>query len=134
VTALAGDGASFWTGTSDRGVYHWQAGTLAHFGEPEGLPDPNVTSILDGRRATYVGGPMGIAEFREGRLYRTLARGFFTSALAIEGDTLLAGSLEEGIAADPAGTSRAPPGPPIDRPADGRDSAAGQACPARSSP
>jgi len=116
VTALAGDGASLWTGTSDRGVYHWQAGTLAHFGEPEGLPDPNVTSILTAGDATYVGGPMGIAEFHEGRLYRTLARGFFTSALAIEGDTLLAGSLEEGIAAVPL----APRVPRLVRPSTGQ--------------
>jgi len=101
VTALAGDSANVWIGTADRGLYHWQAGTLAHFGEAEGLPDANVTSLLAAGASTFAGGPMGIAEFREGRLYRTLARGFFTSALAIDGDTLLAGSLEEGVAAIP---------------------------------
>ena len=101
VTALAGDSTSFWTGTADRGVYHWQAGTLTHFGEPEGLPDANVTSILVSATAVFAGGPMGIAEFREGRFYRALASGFFTSALALDGDTLFAGSIEEGIAAIP---------------------------------
>jgi ligand-binding sensor domain-containing protein len=116
VTALAGDGASLWTGTADRGLYHWQAGTLAHFGEPEGLPDPNVTSILSTPDATFAGGPMGIAEFRDGRLYRTLARGFFTSALVLDGETLLAGSLEEGIAAIPL----APRVPRMVRPSTGQ--------------
>jgi len=101
VTALAGDSTSFWTGTAARGLYHWQAGTLTHFGEPEGLPDANVTSIAVSGTSAFAGGPMGIAEFREGRFYRVLARGFFTSALALDGDTLLAGSLEEGIAAIP---------------------------------
>jgi ligand-binding sensor domain-containing protein len=101
VTSLAGDIANLWVGTADRGLYHRQAGAITHFDEPEGLPDANVTSILAAGDATFAGGPMGIAEFREGRLYRTLARGFFTSALAIDGETLLAGSLEEGIAAIP---------------------------------
>ena len=101
VTALAGEIADLWIGTADRGLYHWQAGTLAHFGEPEGLPDPNVTAILTTGATAFAAGPMGIAEFRGGRFYRALAGGFFTSALALQGDFLLAGSLEEGIAAIP---------------------------------
>jgi len=101
VTALAGDTANLWTATADRGLYHWQAGVTAHFGEAEGLPDANVTSLLTTGAATFAGGPMGVAEFRDGRLYRTLARGFFTSALAVDGDKLLAGSLEDGVATIP---------------------------------
>ena len=101
VSALAGDSANIWIGTADRGVYHWQAGTLAHFGEAEGLPDANVTALLTAGKSTFAGGPIGIAEFREGRLYRTLARGFFASTLALDGETLLAGSLDEGVAAIP---------------------------------
>jgi ligand-binding sensor domain-containing protein len=101
ITAFAGDSASLWVGTADHGLYHWQAGVVVHFGEPEGLPDPNVTSILTAGASTFAGGPMGIAEFRDGRLYRTLAPGFFTSALAAEGDMLLAGSLEDGVPAIP---------------------------------
>jgi ligand-binding sensor domain-containing protein len=101
VTALAGDSTSFWAGTADRGLYHWQAGALTHFGEPEGLPDANVTSIIVSGTSAFSGGPMGIAEFRDGRFYRALARGFFTSALALDGETLLAGSIEEGIAPIP---------------------------------
>jgi len=101
VTALAGDGTSLWTGTAGKGLYHWQAGTMTHFAEAEGLPDQQVTAIFTAGGRTFAGGPMGIAEFRDGRLYRTFARGFFTSALAELGDTLLAGSLEEGVAAIP---------------------------------
>ena len=122
VTALAGDGTNLWTGTADRGLYHWQAGRLAHFSEPEGLPDPNVTSILTAGSEAFAGGPMGIAEFREGRLHRTIARGFFTSALAIAGDTLLAGSLEDGIAAIPL----APRVPRLVRPSTGQPTGAVQ--------
>ncbi len=46
VTALAGDVGSLWIGTADRGVYHWHGGALDHFAEAEGLPDPQVTSLL----------------------------------------------------------------------------------------
>lgn len=99
VSALAGDATSLWVGTADRGLYHWQAGTMTHFGESEGLPDPQVTSIAIAGSDVFAGGPMGVAEFREGRFYRALARGFFASALAVVGDTLLAGSPDEGVAA-----------------------------------
>ena len=101
VTTLAGDTTTLWTGTAGRGLYRWQAGTVTHFGESEGLPDLQVTALLAGAGQTFAGTPMGVAEFRDGRFYRTFAPGFFTSALAITGDTLLAGSPEEGVAAIP---------------------------------
>ena len=103
VTALAGDVGSLWIGTADRGVYHWHGGALDHFAEAEGLPDPQVTSLLADAGEAFVGTPMGIAEFRDGRFVRKLAEGFFTSALALRGSELLAGSLEEGVAAIPLG-------------------------------
>lgn len=101
VTTLAGDGTSLWIGTSDRGVYHWRAGILDHFAEPEGLPDPQVTSLFADAGDTFVGTPMGIAEFHDGRFRRKLAEGFFTTAIMRRGDELLAGSLDEGVATIP---------------------------------
>ena len=101
VSVLEGDPASLWVGTIDRGVYHWHAGMLDHFSEPQGLPDPQVTSILATPGRAFVGTPMGIAEFRDGTAPRRLAVGFFTSALELDGERLLAGSLDEGIAAIP---------------------------------
>jgi ligand-binding sensor domain-containing protein len=107
VTALAGGVTSMWVGTINHGVYHRHAGELEHFGEAEGLPDPQVTSILADAGGAYVGTPMGIAEFRDGRYVRSLAAGFFASALSRQGDILLAGSLEEGVVEIPI-TPRVP--------------------------
>ncbi|MBZ5515476.1 MAG: hypothetical protein LAN62_11695 [Acidobacteriia bacterium] len=96
VTALAGDDASFWVGTTNQGVLHWHAGQVDQFGEGEGLPDARVLSVaLDGDRA-FVGTPLGVAEFRDGRFSRALASGFFATALLARGQTLLLGTLDEG--------------------------------------
>ena len=64
VTALAGDVAGIWIGTANQGLYHWNAGVLEHFGEAEGLPDAQVTSLALAGERTFAGTPMGIAEFR----------------------------------------------------------------------
>ena len=106
VTALAGDEASLWIGTLDQGVLHWSGGGLERFGEAEGLPDRQVLSLaVEGGRA-YVGTPVGVAEFRDGRYYRTLASGFFAKALLPAGDKLRVGTLDEGIADVPLAASR----------------------------
>jgi hypothetical protein len=96
VTALAGNDASFWVGTINKGVLHWHAGQVDQFGEPEGLPDPRVLSIVvEGERA-FVGTPMGVAEFHAGRYTRVLASGFFANSLLARGQTLLVGTMDEG--------------------------------------
>lgn len=97
VTALAVDGAEFWVGTRDRGVFHWHAGEMEQFGRDSGLPDGQVESIaLRGGRA-FVGTPLGVAEFDGGRPSRVLAKGFFAHALAVDGERLLVGSIDQGI-------------------------------------
>jgi len=97
ITALAGDDSSIWAGTINDGVIHWHAGQADRFAEAEGLPDPRVLSLaVDGDR-TFVGTPMGVAEFREGKFARVLASGFFASALLLDGQTLVVGTLDEGI-------------------------------------
>jgi ligand-binding sensor domain-containing protein len=97
VTALAGDEGDFWIGTRDRGVFHWHAGELESFNAGSGLPDAQVESIAFGGARTYIGTPLGIAEFDHGRPVRTLAPGFFAHTLYREGDILLAGSIDAGV-------------------------------------
>lgn len=97
VTALAGDAASFWVGTINQGVLHAHAGQVDSFSEAQGLPDPRVLSLaIDGDRA-FVGTPMGVAEFREGRFIRVLASGFFANSLVVRGRSLRVGTLDEGV-------------------------------------
>jgi len=97
VTALAGSEADLWVGTIDRGIFRWHAGQLDRFAEPEGLPDPRVLSIAVDGGAAYAGTALGVAEFRDGRFTRVLAGGFFAKALLVKGDTLVIGTLDEGV-------------------------------------
>jgi ligand-binding sensor domain-containing protein len=97
VTALAGDGSSLWVGTLDRGLLHWSAGEVHSFGEAEGLPDRQVLSLVAEANAAYVGTPVGVAEIRENKVARSLAPGFFARSLLLRGQTLVVGTLEEGI-------------------------------------
>ena len=101
VTALAGDGSSLWVGTLDRGLLHWSAGEVHSFGEADGLPDPQVLSLVAEGNAAYAGTPVGVAEIRDDRVVRSLAPGFFARALLLRGQTLVVGTLEEGIVAVP---------------------------------
>jgi ligand-binding sensor domain-containing protein len=107
VTALAGDTSSLWTGTLDRGVYHWHAGELDRIAEGQGLPDPQVLSLEAAGDRAFAGTPMGIAEFQGGRFTRVLARGFFAAALLARGETLAAGSLDEGVVEIPLSSAPA---------------------------
>ncbi len=110
VTALAGGDAELWVGTLDRGLLRWRAGEVTRFGEAEGLPDRQVLSLaFDGEHA-FAGTALGIAEFRGGRFERVLAPGFFARALLLRGDSLAAGSLEEGVIQLPL-AARPPRGP-----------------------
>ena len=105
ITALAGDDSSLWAGTLDGGVIHWHAGQADRFAEADGLPDPRVLALaVDGDR-TFVGTPMGVAEFRGGKFTRVLAAGFFVSSLLVDGETLIVGTLDEGILEVPLGAS-----------------------------
>ncbi len=101
VTALAGSEGDLWVGTLDRGVFRWHAGQLDHFSETEGVPDPEILSLaVDGNRL-YAGTALGIAAFEDGRFARVLAPGLFARTLLVHGETLLAGTLEDGVAEIP---------------------------------
>ena len=110
VTALAGDEASVWVGTVNDGLLHWHAGQVDRFGEAEGLPDSRVLSIALAGDAAYVGTPMGVAELVAGRFTRVLAEGVFAQSLAVRGDRLEIGTLEEGVAEVPLEPGRPRPG------------------------
>jgi ligand-binding sensor domain-containing protein len=101
VTELAGDQSDLWIGTIDRGVLHWNGGTTDTFGESEGLPDPQVLSLLVAGEATFVGTPLGVAEFRQGRLQRVLAPGAFAQALGADDEMLFIGTLDQGVVHTP---------------------------------
>lgn len=97
VTALAGDGSSLWVGTLDRGLLHWSAGEVHAFGETEGLPDRQILSLIAEGNAAYAGTPLGVAEIRDNKVARSLAPGFFARTLLRRGQSLVVGTLEEGI-------------------------------------
>lgn len=97
VTALAGSEAELWVGTLNDGLLHWQGGQTERIGEEQGLPDRRVEQIAlaDGR--AYVGTPMGVAEVRNGKVARILAKGRYAHALLAVADSLLVGQVEAGV-------------------------------------
>ena len=106
VTALAAvDSSSFLIGTRNSGIFYLHAGTVAHADSASGLPDDQVESIAiaSGPAPTraYVGTPVGTAEFDLAATsfhpIRVLAQGLFTHALAVDGDQLIVGTLDQGI-------------------------------------
>lgn len=119
VTALAGDEGDLWIGTLDQGVIHWSGGSLSQFTEIDRLPDPQVLSVAYEPNEAYIGTPLGVAVFRDGAFSRTLADGFFAAALQITEESLVIGTLDEGIVEVPLSEQRTP------RPPGGRATAAG---------
>lgn len=97
VTALAGDEAELWVGTLNDGLLYWHGGETTRLDESAGLPDRRVEQIaLAGGRA-YVGTPMGVAEVRDGKISRVLAKGRYAHAVFVDGDSLLVGQMEAGV-------------------------------------
>jgi ligand-binding sensor domain-containing protein len=117
ITALAGNDGDLWIGTLESGVFHAHGGQLDRL---QSLPDPQVLSIeaMDG--VVYVGTPLGVVEFREGRVVRTLGAGFLARAVTRRGDALYIGTEDEGIV-DVSLAAR--PAPHVPRDADGATTA-----------
>jgi ligand-binding sensor domain-containing protein len=106
VQAMAGTEVDLWVGTLDKGVKHWHAGTTEAFGQTEGLPDKQVQAIaLRGDRA-YVGTPLGVAEFQDGRFERILGAGVLATALYVSNDELWIGSMDQGVIRVPLASKR----------------------------
>ncbi len=99
VTALAGNEASLWVGTLDRGLLHWKAGALEAF--EDSLPDQQILSLAMDGETVFAGTGAGIAEIRGGKLARTLASGYFAQTLLVADGNLYMGTLEEGMFAVP---------------------------------
>jgi len=95
ITALAGTVGNLWIGTLASGAFHYRAGQLE--GLLSALPDPQVLSLTVENDAAYVGTPLGVVEFRDGRRLRALAEGYFARALAVRKDILHIGTGDEGI-------------------------------------
>lgn len=107
VQALAGNETDLWVGTLNQGVLHWHAGTTESFGEEQGLPDRQVQAIALMGDKTYVGTPLGVAEFDRGRFSRVLGPGLLVTSLFVSGDDLLVGTEDQGVIRIPL-TSRRP--------------------------
>ncbi|AEU34691.1 ligand-binding sensor domain-containing protein [Granulicella mallensis] len=97
ITALAGDESDFWVGTRTRGVWHWHAGQLDTFNQSAGLPDPEVEDIVVGAAGVFVGTPLGVAEFTNGRPARVLAQGLFAYSLALDENILMVATIDQGL-------------------------------------
>jgi ligand-binding sensor domain-containing protein len=97
ITALAGDSSDLWIGTRNRGVFHWHAGQLDAFDATSGLPDQQVECLALAPGKVFVGTPLGVAEFLDGRPERILAPGLFAHALAIAGGVLTIATIDQGI-------------------------------------
>jgi hypothetical protein len=95
VTALAGGQDALWIGTQDEGVWLWRAGTVRRF-ETE-LPDQQVLSLWSEAGSTWVGTPLGVAEFTNGEFSRRLASGVFARAVLAQNGKLWISSFDEGI-------------------------------------
>lgn len=95
ITALAGSEGDLWIGAHQDGVFRLHAGQLDDL--RESLPDAHVLALLAEDGSAWVGTPLGVVEFHRGRRARLLAEGFFARALVRRGQTLYAGTEDEGI-------------------------------------
>src|SRR5665213_2043969 len=99
ITALAYAGSDLWIGTLANGAWRLHAGQLDHV--LADLPDPHVLSIALAEGAAYIGTPVGVLEFRDGKKTRALAEGYFARSLEADADTLAVGTEDEGIVTVP---------------------------------
>jgi ligand-binding sensor domain-containing protein len=97
IQALAGNEVDLWVGTLNQGVLHWHAGTSESFSEEQGLPDRQVQAIALAGDKTYVGTPLGVAEFDRGRFSRVLGPGLLVTSLFVSGEDLLVGTEDQGV-------------------------------------
>jgi ligand-binding sensor domain-containing protein len=120
VTRLAGTEDDLWIGTRRSGAWLWRGGEIRRF-EAE-LPDPQVLSLETSGARAWVGTPLGVTEFIDGKVSRKLADGVFAQALGLlpshpesGGGTLAIGTMDEGVLLEDLSVERPRPrrmGPP----------------------
>ena len=103
VTALAGREEDLYIGTRESGLWRLHAGQLDRFGEAEGLPDPHVQAVAVAGDLAVAGTPTGAALWRAGGFDRRVAEGYFVRSALVAGETLYAGTLEDGLVTAPLG-------------------------------
>ena len=101
VTALAGNEAEVWVGTRDRGLLHWHSGQVDSLDTETGLPDNTILSLADSPNGLFAGTPLGVAQIVGGRVGRQLGRGLFAQSLAVQKDSLLVATLDQGMVTIP---------------------------------
>lgn len=106
ITGLTGSDADLWIGTLAGGAWRLHAGQLDHV--LTDLPDAHVLSIAVAGTAAFVGTPVGVVEFRDGKKARTLAEGYFARSLDADDDSLTVGTEDEGILSIPLHQTRRP--------------------------
>jgi ligand-binding sensor domain-containing protein len=97
VTALAGSEDDFWIGTRNRGLAHWHSGQLDFLGVEAGLPDETILSLADSPRGLFAGTPLGVAQIVDGHVSRRPGRGLFAQSIAVQGDSLLVATVDQGL-------------------------------------
>ncbi len=106
VQALAGNEVDLWVGTLDQGALHWNSGSTEIFSEGQGLPDRQVQAISISRDKTYVGTPLGVAEFDRGRFSRVVGAGLLVTSLHADEEQLLVGTEDQGVVQVPLTAQR----------------------------
>ncbi len=106
VQALAGNEVDLWVGTLNQGALHWHSGSTETFSEEQGLPDRQVQAINISRDKTYVGTPLGVAEFDRGRFSRSVGAGLLVTSLHADKEQLLVGTEDQGVVQVPLTAQR----------------------------
>jgi hypothetical protein len=106
VQTLAGSELDLWVGTLNHGVLHWHSGSTETFSEDQGLPDRQVQAISISGDKTYVGTPLGVAEFDRGRFSRVVSAGLLVTSLHVDKEQLLVGTEDQGVVQVPLAARR----------------------------
>jgi ligand-binding sensor domain-containing protein len=99
VTSLAGDEDQLWIGTRADGAWLWRGGEARHVMAE--LPDKQVLAVASKGGEAWIGTPLGVTEFKDGKLNRRLADGIFAETLAEHDGKLWVATADQGSFAIP---------------------------------
>ncbi len=107
VSALSGDEDQFWVGTRNDGAWLWRGGEAMHV--TADLPDSQVLSLASKGDDAWIGTPLGVAAFKNGKFIRRIADGVFAQTLAANSGKLWIGTVDQGTIAIPLNTQKPRP-------------------------